>query len=188
MTADGSAVLRGWLTDGAAGGLGLDEDLRWRLLRRLAVLGATDEAEIDAMLAESPDEEAALHAAWARAALPHEGAKARAWDLAMTVDSTSTYVVRATMEGFWHPEQRELLEPWVPAFFPAAIALSERRGAALAQTVGFRTFPFHDITEPTLELIRGCIADPATTVPLRRALSDRADDYARALAVRATWA
>ena len=185
VSAEGADVLRGWLTDGVPGGPALDDDLRWRILLRLAVLGATDRAEIDAAEARTPDEESALNAARARAALPDATAKAVAWDLAITGDHASTYVVLATLEGFWQPEQRELLRPWTEQFFSAAAEVSARRGSAIAQAVAFRAFPFHDISTGTEERLLECLADPRLTTVYRRALADRADDFGRARAVRA---
>jgi aminopeptidase N len=188
VTADGAEFLRGWLTSGVPGGPALDDDMRWRIVRRLAVHGATDLVEIDALERSSPDEEAGRHAAYARAAQPDAVAKERAWELALGGDSASTYVVLATLEGFWQPEHRELLAPWVERFFPAAVATSRRRGPAIAQAVAFRAFPFHDVLDSTEALLLECLAGPGPTVPLRRALADRADDYRRALNVRAAWA
>ena len=188
VSADGADVLRGWLTSGVPGGPPLDDDMRWRIVRRLAVLGATDLAEIDALESSSPGEEAGRAAAYSRAALPDVVAKERAWELALGGDEASTYVVLATLEGFWQPEHRELLAPWVERFFPAAVAAARRRGPAIAQAVAFRAFPFHDVLESTDALLLECLAGPGPTIPLRRALADRADDYRRALSVRAAWA
>ncbi|NEE43919.1 hypothetical protein G3M55_04745, partial [Streptomyces sp. SID8455] len=48
-------TLQAWLTEGTVhGGPELDPELRWRILTRLAVLGATDEATIAAELAADP--------------------------------------------------------------------------------------------------------------------------------------
>ena len=185
VSAEGADVLRGWLTDGVPGGPPLDDDLRWRVLLRLAVLGATDLAEIDAAEARTPDEESALHAARARAALPDAAAKQAAWDLALTGDHASTYVVLATMEGFWQHEQRDLLRPWTDRFFAAAAEVSARRGPAITQAVAFRAFPFHDVSAGTEERLLERLADPTLTPACRRALADRADDFLRARAVRA---
>jgi aminopeptidase N len=188
ISADGADILRGWLTSGVPGGPALDDNMRWRIVRRLAVLGATDVAEIDALESGSPDEEAGRHAAYSRAALPEIVAKERAWELAIGGDAASNYAVLATMEGFWQPEHRELLAPFVERFFPAVVEASRRRGPAIAQSVAFRAFPFHDVLPSTEALLLECLAGPGPTVPLRRALADRADDYRRALNVRAAWA
>ena len=185
VSAEGADVLRGWLTEGVPGGPPLDDDLRWRILLRLAVLGATDLAEIDAAEARTPDEESALHAARARAALPEATAKQVAWDLAITGDQASTYVVLATLEGFWQPEQRDLLRPWTERYVVAAAEVSARRGPAIAQAVAFRAFPFHDISAGTEERLLAGLADPSLTPACRRSLADRADDFRRARTVRA---
>ena len=181
--------LRSWLDAGVPGGPALDEDLRWRLLRRLTVLGAVDGVEIDAALAASPDEEAALHAAWCRAARPDADAKRAAWELMFAdvpeAQAASAYVVRSTAAGFWRPEQGALLGPYVEPWFPAACLTSARRGPAVTDAVIWAGFPWHDVAERTLHLAEAAAADPATTAVARRRLSDQIDEYRRALHIRA---
>jgi aminopeptidase N len=184
--------LRDWLGDGVPGGPALDDDLRWRLLRRLTVLGAVDGAEIDAALAQSPGEESALHAAWCRAARPADDAKQQAWALMFDdvpeEQAASAYVVRATAAGFWRPEQRDLLAPYVEPWFPAARATAARRGSAVNDAIVWAGFPWHDVDEATLRLAEAAVADTATTAMTRRRLSDQIDEYRRALRIRAAGA
>jgi aminopeptidase N len=53
-TADDVDLLQGWL-DRAPDGIEADSDVRWRLLVQLAALGGTDQAALDAALADDPD-------------------------------------------------------------------------------------------------------------------------------------
>ncbi len=74
-------TIAAWLADGTVpGGPELDPELRWRVLARLAVLGATDEAAIAAELERDPSATGQEGAARCRAALPDPEAKARAWE------------------------------------------------------------------------------------------------------------
>ncbi len=180
--------LESWLTDGVAEGATLDDDLRWRILRRLAVLGAIDSGRIDAELAASPTDENALQAAWCRAARPDRAAKEAAWELVFgrraAMDEPSSYVVGAVCGGFWQPEQVELLEQYVAPWFPAARDLSERRGASVASAVVWSGFPWHVVDDDTLALAEAVMADPATTPAARRRFGDQVDEYRRALRIR----
>ncbi|MEI5009725.1 aminopeptidase N [Streptomyces sp. PmtA] len=177
--------LHDWLSDGSVpGGPGLDAELRWRVLGRLAVLGATDESEIAAELDRDPSATGQEGAARCRAALPTPEAKAAAWSRLFETDDLSNYVFAATAQGFWQPEQAELVRAYVPRFFPAAVALADRRGPAIAEAAGRHAFPLHAVDAETLRLGEECLRE-ATMIPLlRRKLVDQLDDLRRALGVR----
>ena len=67
-------VLRDWLEGtGLPDGVPLDVDLRWRVLARLATLGAVDLAELDRQLDAEPGAVARVRHAGARASLPDAG-------------------------------------------------------------------------------------------------------------------
>ncbi|WP_062211325.1 aminopeptidase N [Streptomyces sp. NBRC 109706] len=184
--ADTPETLLHWWREGTVpGGPALDTDLRWRLLHRLAVLGATTEEEIDAEAERDRGASGEKGAARCRAALPDAKAKEAAWEAMFDpADRLSNYLFAATAEGFWHPEQRELLEPYVERYFPAATALAARRGHALTMTVGYEGFPTPFTDRRTLELGEDCLAGDITPA-LRRRLVDQLDDLRRALRVRA---
>ena len=61
------ALLRGWLAGVVPAGATIDADVRWRIVTRLAALGALDADEIAAELAADHSTEGAQHAARARA-------------------------------------------------------------------------------------------------------------------------
>ncbi|RXS56140.1 ERAP1-like C-terminal domain-containing protein, partial [Streptomyces sioyaensis] len=129
--------IQDWLDDGSVpGGPHLDPELRWRILGRLATLGATTPQAIDAELARDPGATGREGAARCHAALPDPAAKQAAWDALFTTDETggkpalSNYLFIATATGFWAPEQHELLRPYVARYFTAAPALAAARGPA----------------------------------------------------------
>ncbi|MGX1562632.1 aminopeptidase N, partial [Streptomyces sp. NPDC055509] len=130
-------TIAAWLADGTVpGGPELDPELRWRVLARLAVLGATDEAAIAAELERDPSATGQEGAARCRAALPDPEAKARAWQAMFGSDDLSNYLFTATAAGFWQPEQAELVRAYVPRYYPDAVAVADRRGPAIATAVG----------------------------------------------------
>jgi aminopeptidase N len=178
-------TIAAWLTEGTVpGGPELDPELRWRVLGRLAVLGATDEPAIAAELERDPSATGQEGAARCRAALPDPEAKRTAWEAMFTTDDLSNYLFTATARGFWQPEQADLVREYVPRFYPDAVALAARRGPAMADAAGRWAFPTHAVDADTLRLGEECLRDADLTPSLRRKLVDQLDDLARALRVR----
>lgn len=174
-----------WLEEGTVhGGPELDPELRWRILARLSVLGSTDETAIAAELKRDPSATGQEGAALCRAALPEAAAKEAAWAALFDTDELSNYLFTATARGFWQPEQAELVREYVPRFYPAATALGDRRGAAMAEAAGRYAFPGYAVDADSLALGESHLAT-ATMIPaLRRKLVDQLDDLRRALVVR----
>ncbi|KIF78652.1 aminopeptidase N [Streptomyces sp. 150FB] len=177
--------IQDWLTSGGVpGGPELDPELRWRVLKRLAVLGAIDEGAIATELEHDPSATGQEGAARCRAALPDPEAKAAAWDRLFGSDDLSNYLFVATAQGFWQPEQTDLVKEYVPRFFPEAAAVAARRGPVIAAAAGRYAFPGHAIDQDTLDLGRQCLDGDELLPALRRALIDQLDDLRRALHVR----
>ncbi|UNO42654.1 aminopeptidase N [Streptomyces sp. MST-110588] len=177
--------IQDWLDGGSVpGGPLLDPELRWRILGRLAVLGATTPQAIDAELARDPSATGQEGAARCRAALPDPAAKAAAWDAMFTTDdraALSNYLFTATATGFWAPEQLDLLRPYVARYFPAAVALAARRGPALAEAVGRYAFPAPFVEPSTIHLAEACLREAQPIPALRRKLMDQLADLRRAV-------
>ncbi|UXX92986.1 aminopeptidase N [Streptomyces sp. AD2-2] len=180
-------TIAAWLTEGTVpGGPELDPELRWRVLARLAVLGATDEPAIAAELERDPSATGQEGAARCRAALPDPEAKRTAWEAMFTTDDLSNYLFTATAQGFWQPEQADLVREYVPRFYTDAVALATRRGPAIADAAGRWAFPAHAVDPETLRLGEECLRDADLIPSLRRKLVDQLDDLGRALRVRGT--
>jgi aminopeptidase N len=178
-------TIAAWLADGTVpGGPELDPELRWRVLARLAVLGAADETAIAAELERDPSATGQEGAARCRAALPTEKAKAQAWDAMVTCDDLSNYLFNATAQGFWQPEQTNLVRQYVPRYYEDAVALAARRGPAIAVAAGRSAFPDYAIDEDNLHLGEACLRDADPIPALHRRLVDQLDDLGRALRVR----
>ena len=187
-TADDVGDLRKWLaSDAIVVGLPLDADLRWRVLLRLSVFGAISGDEIASEAARDVSGTAETAAPRCLAALPTESAKDEAWHTIFE-GGASTYVVSATAQGFWQPEQRDLLAPYVSRYFQATIDVDKRRGSpTLSRRLAWRGFPFHDVNETTYELALSALATPGLAEGIHRSWTDAIDDYARALRVRSTF-
>ncbi|WP_107462158.1 aminopeptidase N [Streptomyces sp. MA5143a] len=178
-------TIAAWLADGTVpGGPELDPELRWRVLGRLAVLGAVDADAIAEELARDPSATGQEGAARCRAALPDPEAKQAAWEAMFTTDDLSNYLFTATAQGFWQPEQTELLQEYVDRYWDDAVALAARRGPAIAEAAGRWAFPVHTVDADTLGLGERCLTEAAPIPALRRKLVDQLDDLNRALKVR----
>lgn len=185
-TAADPAVLRGWL-GATPRGIDLDLDLRWRLLVRLATLGATDVAELDAALAGEPTGVSRVEHTRALASLPTAEAKAFAWEIFTGDHSVPNYELEAAGLGMWRSGQDAVTAPYVDRFFdelPGTVAV--RSGWVLADAATF-FFPVTSLSESTLERARALIADESLDRSVRRRLVDEADDLAHLLAVRAAY-
>ncbi|WP_330176328.1 aminopeptidase N [Streptomyces sp. NBC_01498] len=177
--------IQDWLSsDSVPGGPELDPELRWRILHRLAVLGAVDDDTLGKELARDPSSTGQQGAARCRAALPDTDAKAAAWDRMFHTDDLSNRLFAATAQGFWQPEQTDLVQAYVPRFYPDATGLARRRGPAIADAAGRHAFPLHAVDHDSLRLGEQCLADPDLLPALRRKLTDQLDDLRRALRVR----
>ncbi|MEU8795143.1 aminopeptidase N [Streptomyces sp. NPDC048643] len=178
-------TISAWFSEGTVpGGPELDPELRWRILSRLAVLGAVDDAVIEAELHQDPSATGQEGAARCRAALPDPEAKRAAWDAMFATDDLSNYLFTATAQGFWQPEQTELVRAYVERYWADAVAVAERRGPAIADAAGRWAFPASAVTTDTLTLGETCLRDADPIPALRRKLTDQLDDLARALRVR----
>ncbi|MFF5568635.1 aminopeptidase N [Streptomyces sp. NPDC012623] len=178
-------TLQEWLDSGSVtGGPELDPELRWRALTRLAVLGAITPTTIDTELDHDPSATGQEGAARCHAALPDPDSKAAAWARLFDNDNLSNYLFAATAQGFWQPEQTDLIKEYVPRFYPDATALAARRGPAIAEAAGRYAFPVHAIDEASLHLGRTYLDSTDMIPALRRKLVDQLDDLRRALRVR----
>lgn len=178
-------TIAAWLADGTVpGGPELDPELRWRVLGRLAVLGAVDAAAITEELERDPSASGREGAARCRAALPDPEAKRAAWEAMFTTDDLSNYLFTATAQGFWQPEQADLLQEYVERYWADAGSLAARRGPAIAEAAGRWAFPVYAVDPGTLGMGERCLQDGELIPALRRKLVDQLDDLARALRVR----
>ena len=180
-----TARLAGWLagTD-APGGLAVDTELRWAVLRRLAVLGVAGEPEIAAEQSADPSAAGAERAAACRAALPDPGAKERAWQVISVDTVLSNRLVEASAAGLWQPEHADLTASYVERYFAEMPAMARRRTAWVAERVAGLAYPRYAVAPRTRTLAAALLARDDLPPGLRRVVTDADDDLRRALAVR----
>jgi len=168
-------------------GLALDTDLRWGLVQALVARGLLGEADIAAELERDRTSAGARAAATARALIPTFEAKDAAFEAAMHDETLSNAVMRATVLGFQHPMQGELLTPFVERYFETAPEVWEKRTSEMAQDLIVGLFPSWGsaINERTVDLADKLLADRSNASALRRLISEGRSDVLRSLNARA---
>jgi aminopeptidase N len=162
-------------------GLAVDTDLRWILLRRLAVYGRAGAADIDAELTRDPTAGGQRSAATCRAAIATAGAKAAAWDRVTAGSSLSTAQVAATLEGFREPAHADLLAPYTRRYFATLAAVADSWPTELTQAFARAAYPATDESPTTLASTDAYLAAAAPAPWLRRLVTEARADLARAL-------
>ncbi|MCW2795277.1 aminopeptidase N [Nocardioides sp.] len=181
-----AAQLRSWL-DRAPDGIEIDLDLRWRLLVRLAVLGETDRAELQAALDARPTAKSRVEHTRALVSLPDAEAKAFAWARFTGEVDVPNYELEAAGLGMWRGGQEHLTDEYVDRYFadlPGTVQV--RSGWVLADATEF-FFPATSLDKATLARAEALIADDSLDASIRRRLVDQADELARMLAVRKAY-
>ncbi|GIF72216.1 aminopeptidase N [Asanoa siamensis] len=178
--------LLGWLDgSGVPDGLQVDTDLRWRVVHRLAVLGAIDADRIEAELAGDRSAAGTEWAARARAARPDPAAKAAAWHAVINDDALSNRLLEANGRGLFQPEQIELTAPYVARYFREMPGAARRRNPYAAERLADLAFPRYHVSAETRDLAAAMLASDDLTPGLRRIVIDNDDDLRLALAARA---
>ncbi|PZF85740.1 aminopeptidase N [Jiangella anatolica] len=162
-------------------GLVVDTDLRWTLLQRLVVLGAAGEDAVDAELERDSTATGQRHAALARAAVPTYAAKAAAWQAVVESDELPNALLTATVRGFAHPEQRELVRPYVQPYLDAVPRLWAERTSESAQAIIVGLFPRLLADAATAATVREWLAGAELPDAARRLVVEGLADLDRAL-------
>jgi hypothetical protein len=160
-------------------GLAVDADLRWRLIERLASLGAADQGLMDAEVGRDPSSSGQLHARRAAAAMPSVTGKETAWRAAAAGD-LSNHELTATGQGFWQAGQAELLAPYLARFAEDLPRVCDRQTPQMVKLFVHSFFPRSRVAESTLSMAEGLLASDLTP-GARRAVADARDDVQRGL-------
>ena len=187
-TATDIDALRGWAGgDDLPAGIALDVDLRWRVLVRLATLGAVDLGRLDAELAVEPTGDARVSHAKAHASLPDPDAKAWAWSCFTGETDVANYELTAAGIGLWRGGQESVTEPYVDRYFADLPETVEVRSGWMLADAAQYFFPRTSLEEQTLEKAQALAADGSVDLPLRRRVADEAAALERLLAVRRSF-
>jgi aminopeptidase N len=166
-------------------GLTVDTDLRWALLHRLVIIGAAGDGAIDAELERDNTAAGQKQAVYARASRPTAEAKAEAWTNAVESDQLPNALLAATTAGFAHPEQRQLVRPYVPLYLDAVPRVWAERTNESAQTIVVRLFPRVLADEDTAATVRSWLDTADLPDAARRLVVEGLADIERALRAQA---
>jgi aminopeptidase N len=179
-----AALLRAWLDgDRLPDGVEVDLDLRWRILVRLATLGATDRTELDAHLEREPTARSRVEHTAALASLPDAEAKAFAWQRFSGEAGVSNYELQAAGEAMWRTGQEDVTAPYVERYFEELPRATERFSGWVLAGVAQAYFPITSLTDATLARARALVRAEGLDPSLRRRVVDMTDELERRMAV-----
>jgi aminopeptidase N len=184
-SAEDDAVLREWLA-ATPEGIELDLDLRWRILSRLAALGAVSRAELQEAYDAEPANEARVALTGALCSLPDAEAQTYAWSIFTGETDLPNYDVVAAGQGLWRGPE-ELTAPYVERYFQDLPQTVQKRSGWVLATAAEAFFPADAVSEETLALADGLLADQGLDLTLRRVVVDAADQLRRQLAIKEKW-
>jgi aminopeptidase N len=190
-------------------GLPVDTELRWRLLRRLAVTGRAGDAEIDAELSRDATDAGRRHAAACRAAIGDAEHKAAAWRLvaepadpsestvaepADPSESTVAEPAEPTVAGleeafevaraFNVAEHADQLRPYVEKYFQALPKIWDSRDGMLRILLGQALFPYTAASPELLQRVDEFLGQPHLDPALARVVAEGRDVAEKALRSR----
>ncbi len=168
------------------GAFELDQEMRWSIAV-LAVVFALPEA--DAMLTHEagrdPSDRGRRALLKADAARPTPAAKEAAWQRIHGEGYGSFHLTRAAMQGFFWPQQAELLEPYVGRFFEEVHDVFAKRDHPFARSYLISLFPAHMADPDVLERARVLLGGLNGSLPtLTRQLAEASDELDRQIKIR----
>jgi len=184
-SAEDSGVLRAWLAS-TPEGIDLDLDLRWRILGRLATLGAVTREELQAAYDAEPANDARVALTGALCSLPDAEAKAYAWSVFTGETDLPNYDVVAAGHGLWRGPQ-ELTAPYVERYFADLPDTVNARSGWVLADAAHAFFPAGSVSKATVARAREAIGLPGLDLTLRRVLVDASDQLARQLETARKW-
>ena len=165
-------------------GLTLDTDLRWALLQRLVSAGRSDLDRVTAELARDNTATGLRQAALARSSRPTAQAKAETWEAVINDASLPNAMIGSMIGGFLHPDQVELLNPYVEKYFAIADNIWNVRTHEIAQDILMGLYPVYSVDQSTVDAADAFLARTDLEPTVRRLVSEGRDSTVRALNAR----
>ena len=165
-------------------GLAVDTELRWSLLRRLAIRGRAGDAEVDAELARDATDTGRHRALGCRAAMPDAGHKAAAWRLLTESTDIGTDTALDVGQGFNRAEHAEVLAPYAERYFDVMPEIWASRSEGFRLLLGILLFPYPAASPELLARADAFLARPGLDPGLARVVIEGRDMAAKALRAR----
>ncbi|MBF4163762.1 aminopeptidase N [Nocardioides sp. CBS4Y-1] len=176
--------LESWLrAEGLPTGTDLDLELRWRILGRLAGLGAVDRSRLDTELDREPTGVSRVEHTRAVASLPDLAAKEFAWERFTGVTTAPNYEITAAGLGMWRCGQDDLLAPFVERYAADLSRAAAAHSGWVQGDAAAAFFPTTALSQTTVETMTALATDASLPAPVRRRLVDATDQLTRQVAV-----
>jgi len=167
-------------------GLAIDQDMRWTIAIKFVGYGMPGaEQRVAAEAERDPSDRGQRAQLRAKTSYPSATVKADAWDHFGGDGYGSLYLTAAAMSGFNWTNQRDLLEPYVEAFFQSLPDIFRTKEREYASDYFSSLFPGYRVEDPVLERSEIVLAEAGSESPvLERMLREANDDLARAIRCR----
>ena len=177
------------LTDdgGRIGGFTFDQEMRWAIAVKAVAFGlpAADDL-LEREGGRDPSDRGRRALLKAEAARPTPAAKEEAWQRIHGPGYGSFHLTRAAMQGFFWPQQKPLLDPYVGRFFEHVRDVFATRDHPFARSYLLALYPAYRAEPEVLDRSRRLLSDLNGSLPtLSRQLAEVADDLDRTIKVRA---
>jgi aminopeptidase N len=182
------ARLEGFLDGrGVPGGIEIDQDRRWSVVRALAAAGRAGAlARIESEMKRDPSTSGAQSGYAARAAFPDLATKQRYWRDFHASERIPFTSLLAAAQSFHDPNHPELSEPFVAPYFADATSIDWAEHDELVELFLERLFPRVLCSSELLEESRARLGSASNLIPIaRRAWLEANDELATCVAVRA---
>ena len=185
-TTEGQAKQLRAMLDGAIPGLVVDSELRWIFVHGLAELGAISRADIDAEKERDNTFSGQYLHARAIASMRDADQKKKTYDSIAHDDLTNT-VRQSAIVGFQRPSQRELLRPFVDAYFADVAEIWSKKSFEIGSSFAESMYPLYITEQSTVDKTDAWLANEGKSAPagLVRAIAENRDALLRALRAQA---
>jgi aminopeptidase N len=168
-------------------GFTLDQEMRWAIAIKAVAFGLPG---ADGRLAAEGERDRSDRGRRAllkgEASRPTAEAKEEAWNKIHGEGYGSFHLTRAAMQGFFWPEQQQLLEPYVGRFFDRVGDVFATRDHPFARSYLLALYPAYRADPDVLERSQQLLTTLDGSLPtLSRQLAEVADDLDRQIKVRA---
>ena len=124
-------------------------------------------------------------AALARASRPTSQAKAETWEAVINDASLPNAMIGSMIGGFLHPDQVDLLEPYIEKYFEVAATIWSLRTQETATDILMGLYPVYSVHQSMVAAADTFLARTDLEPTVRRLVSEGRDSTVRALNARA---
>jgi len=151
----------------------------------LVAHGAATPAEIEEELNRDRTASGERQAALVGALVPTAESKAETWRRLTSDEKLPNWLQRSLLQGFYHPSQLPLTEPYRVKFFDVVDEIWATRDSEPAQEFVYFAYPGSHVSTDTVAMTDAWLAVEGHPAPLRRLVAEGRDGVVRARTARA---